>query len=116
MVQAVRSLKGRAALGEGRANTAEAQAREMLDEMSLLALGEVLNRTMGGERVRFAGLVDSELIRIRSVTTAALLESEGTVRDAICNLHDGFPVELSPDALFLAARGLYDQSWGSFVV
>lgn len=52
------------------------QAREALDKMSeLRGLVEGLNWTIRGERARVAGIFDEELVRVRSVLTAALSES-----------------------------------------
>lgn len=69
-----------------------------------------LNRTIGGERACLAGLVDAELVRIRSVITAAILESERMVSEAICDVHDGLPAEASSDEPGPSAGGSSDQA------
>lgn len=61
------------------------------------------------------GFAEAELVGIRSVLTAALSESEGTVREAIWNsvLVFHFPVEGSSDAPGPSARGSSDPALGS---
>lgn len=48
-----------------------------------------------GRCARIAGLVDPKLVRLRSVITATLSDSEGTVNEAACDVSGGFPVEVS---------------------
>lgn len=77
-------------------NSAEAWAFETLDKISKLwTLVERLNRTVGGERTSVAEPVNSELILVRYVITAALWESEGTSSEEIGGVHDGFHVKAS---------------------
>lgn len=45
-----------------------------------------------------AVLVDAELVHVLTFITAALLENGGAVGEAICNLCDGFLVEVPPNA------------------
>lgn len=59
--------------GEDWANIAEACARQTLYKMfQLRALVEGLNRTVREERECVAGIIDAELVQIRSVITADL--------------------------------------------
>lgn len=61
-VWAVQSPKRRATAGEDGSSTAEARARDTWDKMSdLRALVAGLNRTVGSERARIAGLFGTEL-------------------------------------------------------
>lgn len=48
-----------------------------------------------------AGLIDVELIRVQSVITVALVESEGTVSEVICDVRD---VSLPRHLLILRVR------------
>lgn len=65
---------------------------------------------ISGKCPRVAGLSDAKLVCVQSVITAALSESEGTVSEAICDVHDGFPVEASPDAPGLSAKASSNQA------
>lgn len=96
-------MQGRVSAGEDRANRVEARARKTLDRMfELRAVVEGLNQTVSGEHASVAGLTDADLVSVRSFITAALSESEGTVREAMCDVRDGFTVETSSDALDLS--------------
>lgn len=109
VMQAARALKGGVGVDEDKANATEVWAHDMLDEMfEHRALVEGLNPTVGGERARDAGLVDTELIRVRSGNTVALLESEGTVSDGICDTGCNFTVETFYGALGPFAGGYFD--------
>lgn len=100
----LRSLKSCVAVHEERASMAEARACETADKISKLrALVEGSNRTVVGECACVAELVDAELKPFRSVITVDLSESEGTVREAICDGRDASPVEASSMALGLSA-------------
>lgn len=111
MVRALGSLKVLVAVNYDRSNTAEAQAQKKLDKMfKPWVLVEGPNRTVGSELARAAGLVDAEFVCVREVITAAQLESEGTVSEAICNVHDDFPVYSSSDAPIPSAGGSPDQA------
>lgn len=104
-------LKDGIGAGENSANTAEARTRELSDEMSKIrAPIKGQNRTVGGEHVHIAGLVDAELVPIRLVISAALSERESTVSKAICHVRDGFPVQNSSDARSPSAGGYSDQA------
>lgn len=88
-----------------------ARACNALDKMSrLLAFVEGLNRTVGGRRACVVGLINAEMVRVWSVITAALLESKGTFREAMCDVHDRFPVEASFDVLGPCVGGSCDQA------
>lgn len=63
----------------------------MISELCLLVEG--LTRTVNGEGMQVAHLVDVELWKVCLVITAALSESEGTVDDAIADVRDCFPIE-----------------------
>lgn len=111
LMLAVQSLKGLVPTCKDGSTTAEARACKTLNKMSELpALVEGLSPTIGGERACHAKLVDVELIHVLSVITAALLESESTVREAICDERDGFDVEVFSDALGRSAVGPSDQA------
>lgn len=58
----------------------------------LWVLVEGLNRTLSGKFTCVAELFDVELIRTRSIITAALLESQATVCNVACLMHEGFLV------------------------
>lgn len=76
-----------------RATTVKLRACKTLVKMSeLWKFVEELNQTVGGERARVAELVNAELVRVRSVVTVALPESESTVSKAMYGVRDGFPV------------------------
>lgn len=64
--------------------------------------------TFSGECACVVMLVDAELVRVRSVITAALSENEGTISEAICDVRRGFPVEASSDVPSLSAGGSSD--------
>lgn len=86
----MQSLKGRAPAGKDGANTAEPQARETLDRLSKLrALVKGLDLTVSGDRASISGIDDAELVDVRLVITAALLESESPVCDAVRNVCNG---------------------------
>lgn len=88
--QAVRSLKGRVAANEDKANTAEAGACKTLGKWSqLCGPAEGLDRTVCGECAFVVGLIEADLVPVRSVITTALSESEGTAREEICHGCDG---------------------------
>lgn len=72
--------------------------------------------TASCERSHLAELVNAELIRLQSVTTAALSKFDGTVSDAICSVGGSFPVEGFSCAPGPSADGLPDQALVSFVV
>lgn len=98
VVWAVWLLKRRAAVREVKVKMAETQARETLYIMSgPQALVKEVIRTVGGDCAHIAELVERELIG-RSIISAALLESEGTVSEAICSVCDSFSVEAFSDA------------------
>lgn len=63
------------------------------------ALFDGLNSIVRGKRSGVAWLVYVDLIRFRSAITVAQSESKGMVSDAICYMHDCFPVEPSSDVL-----------------
>lgn len=68
-----------------RANTPEAQARDMLDKTSKpLEFVTGLNQRVGGGLLRVSKLVDAEVIQACSVIIAALQEIENTVSNVIC--------------------------------
>lgn len=92
VVQARRSLKSHLAVREDKSNMAKAWAWKALGNTSeLWELVKQLNRTIGGDPARIAGLVDAELIRITSVVTATFLENEGRFRNAMCVVLDYLP-------------------------
>lgn len=78
----------------------------------LKVLVERLGWTLGGKSVRVEGLVDAELVRVLSIITGALSESEGTIIQAKLGVHDGFPVRASSDAPGPCAWGWSDRAWG----
>lgn len=81
---AMQSFKDRFAAGEDKETTADTRARQTLDKMpELYVTVEGPNRTVGGKRARILELVDAELIRIWLFTTAALSQSEGTLKGNI---------------------------------
>lgn len=88
LMRAVPSSKGRAALGEDRANSVKTRALESKKMSALRWLVEVLNWTFVGGIARIAGLVDAELVHVRWFITGALSGSKGTVSEAICDVHD----------------------------
>lgn len=51
-----------------------------------------LTQAVGEQCVQVADLVDDEMLNVCSVITAALNESECSVREVICNMHDGIVV------------------------
>lgn len=117
VVRAVRSLKSRVAEGEDRVSTEEVRARETLDKMSKLrAPVKGLNRTVVGEHARVTELLKAELVRVLSVITAALSESEGKVSNALCGVRDGFPVDACFDTPAPSAECLSEQAEVLFVV
>lgn len=107
VVQSGRSSKGRIAAADDRANTSKAQAFKTLDKMpELRPLFKGLNQTVGGKRVRVAGLNNAELVRVQPVFTVSMSESdERMVSEAICTERDGFPGEASSDARGPSAGG-----------
>lgn len=66
--------------------------------------------TIGDWRARVADPLDAELIGLRSVITALVPESEGTVSKAILDVHSGSPVEASSGARGPSAGGWSDQA------
>lgn len=76
---------------------------------------EGLSRTVGDEHAEVVGLIDTELARLWSVNTVALSEREGKVREAICNVGDGFLVEQFSDALGPSAGDSSEQAQVLFV-
>lgn len=83
LVQACQSLKVRVATDEDSMNTANAAVPKTLEKLlERWSLVKWLGGTVDRKRARVAGLVDAELGRVRSVITAALSDSEGTVTDA----------------------------------
>lgn len=93
-VGAMRSLRGHVAAGEDSSSTAEASARETLDQTSeLRAPIEGLTWTVCGERAHFQVLSEEELVRIQLVITAALSKNEGTASKPICDVHYRFPAK-----------------------
>lgn len=87
VVRVMLSSRAFAADDEDRANAAVARARETLYKMyEFRKLVRAVNRNVGGKRLLVVRLVDAELLRVRPVITAALLESEGTVCEAIYDL------------------------------
>lgn len=98
-MRAARSFKGRIAAGEFRANSAEARDREMLEKMcELRAFVGGLNRTINTKRARVVGRLDAELVCVQYVINVALLESEGTVSELMCDMRAGFHAKTSSDA------------------
>lgn len=88
-----------------------------LDKLfKLWAFVQRLRRTSGGEHVRVAELVDEEKFRVWFVITAAQLESESTVSEAMCGVYHGFPVEASSDAWGLRIWGSPDEDEVLFFV
>lgn len=111
VVQAVWSLKGRAAAGKDMANIMEVRAAMSLKKMSKpRALVKGWNQTVGGERVCVAELVDVELVRVELVIIVTLSESGVTLNQAICNLCDSFLVEEPSDAPSPSAEGIPAQA------
>lgn len=99
VMRTVLALKGCVAGGEDRASTEKSSSQETLEKiLKLLALFQGRDWTVGGESAHVAGCIDAELVRIWSVISAPVSESEGTVSGAICSLHDDVPVEASSDA------------------
>lgn len=83
------------AAGEARATTAKFQACKTVENMpEYRLLFEMLNRTIGGEHVCVAKIVDIELVHTCSVIPVNLSEREDTVRKGISYMHDGFNVEV----------------------
>lgn len=76
----------------------------------LQALVEGLKCTIAGECARAAWLIDAQLILVRYIMTAALLDSEGRVSNAICHVCDGPLVDVSSGTLGLSPGGSSDQS------
>lgn len=117
MVRVVWWLKSWAAEGEYRANTAEAQSHKELGQMfKLRSLVEGLNWTIRGEPERVAKLINAGLIHRRSAIVAALLKDDGTVREAICRVCEGFLAKGSFDAKGPFAGASSDQAYVLFVV
>lgn len=89
--------------GDG-ASTAESYAQLTLDNMpELRTLVEEVNLAGSGERVHVAVLVDTELLRVPLVSSTVWLESNCTASKEICDVQDGFLVEVSYDAPGLSA-------------
>lgn len=79
-------MKGCVAACEDRANNAEAHVRKTLGRTyKLSALVEVLSQTVRGKHECVAGLVDAELVRVRSLNNAARSECEGMDSELICD-------------------------------
>lgn len=58
------------------------------------SLIEELIRTVGGEHAQVPGPVTAELLRVRLVITATLIEFEGMVSDGIGDVRYVFPVDI----------------------
>lgn len=111
MVPAVQSSKGLVAAGGQRANNAEAWGGMSPDKMSKFrAPVEWWNLIVCGAGVRIAGLVNVELVCVRSMFTPALSESEGKVSEAIGNGHDRFHAVVSFNEPGPSAGGSADQA------
>lgn len=80
------------------------------------ALVKGLNQAVPGKHACIAELVGTKFIRIWSVITSAMSESEGTVSKAICNLLDSFPVQASSDGPGPSADRSSDQAHVLFIV
>lgn len=72
---------------------------------------EGINQTVCGKCVRVAGLVDAELVRIRSAISAALWEIEDTVTVAVSDMPDPFPLQASYKAPGPSPVAFSDQAW-----
>lgn len=95
----MRSLKGPVVGEENRTNTVEIRACKTLEKgYKSLELVEGLRRTVDDERAHNAGIIEAKLVSVRSIINYALLESDGMVIRAICDMPDGFHVEESSDA------------------
>lgn len=57
-----------------------------------------------GELVPVTGLINTELVRVWSVITASLSDSNGTASEENCIVHDCFVVDASSEANSLFAR------------
>lgn len=117
LMPAVRLLKSHISAGEDKANTANAQTGNILDKISeFWAFFGPLSYTISGKCVHVAGVIDAELVRFSSFNTAPQAKSEGTISEALCDVHDGLPVETPSNALVQSAGGLSNHSLVPFVV
>lgn len=95
---------------QGKEKKAEAQACQVLDKKyKLWAFVHGLSKIDVDERAHIANPVNVQLICVRLVITAALLESEGTVRLTISLIRDGCPVDAFYDPLGMSAGGSSNQ-------
>lgn len=85
--------------GEAQATTATFSACKSLKRMSgLLKFFKTVNLTLGGDRAWVLEIVAAEYMKIWYYITAALMESEGAVREAACHDPCSFHLDATSDA------------------